>query len=311
MKVVFAGTPEAAVPTLDALLKSQHEIVAVLTIPDRPAGRGRRLSASPVKECAKDHSLLTLQPERLGADVQSTLKKIVPDVMVIVAYGLLLPKEVLTIPTYGCVNLHFSLLPRWRGASPIQHTLLYGDEMTGVSVMQMDEGLDTGPILAQEAYPVDPDENSQMLHDRLAKAGAQLLLKTLDAMAVGNLHGLPQDAQQATYAPKIKKSQGLIRWQQPARVIMNQVRAFNSWPVAFTYFEGKRLRIWHAEVVNVAANVPPGTVMEVNKLGIEVATGDKVLRVHALQLPGGRVLSAVEFLNAHEVLPGETVFLEE
>jgi len=309
--VVFAGTPAAAVPTLEALLASEHEVVGVFTQPDRPAGRGRHLTASSVKECAMAQSLPIFQPEKMDAATQSDLKNIVPDVMVVVAYGLLIPKSVLTIPSAGCVNVHFSLLPRWRGASPIQQALLYGDEVTGVTVMQMDEGLDTGPVLLQETYPVDPDENSQMLHDRLAKAGANLLLKALDAIKHHTLPLRAQDNQKATHAPKIKKSQGLIDWRRSARDIANQVRAFNPWPVAFASFQGKSLRIWAAEVINVPADVPPGTVMEVNKVGIEVATGDKVLRVLSLQLPGGRVMRASEFLNAHEVLPGETIFVNE
>lgn len=311
MKVVFCGTPDAAVPSLEALMHSEHDVVAVFTQPDRPAGRGRHLTASPVKELANAHSLPVMQPEKFNAEAQTQLATLAPDVIVVVAYGLLIPKSVLGIPKHGCVNVHFSLLPRWRGAAPIQYALLSGDEVTGVTVMQLDEGLDTGPVLSQEQYPVDPDENGQMLHDRLAKAGAGLLIKTLGSMEQNALQPRAQNSEQATHAPKIKKSQGLIDWKQPAAMVSNQVRAFNPWPVAFTYFAGKRLRIWEAELVNDAADVAPGMVMEVDKQGINVATGDKVLRILSLQAPGGRVLSAQEFLNAHEVLPGETVFLNE
>lgn len=311
LRIVFAGTPEAAVPTLEALVASDHNVIAVFTQPDRPAGRGRHLTASAVKEYAQAQSLRIYQPEKMDADVQSILETLAPDLIVVVAYGLLIPKQVLTIPKKGCVNVHFSLLPRWRGASPIQHTLLYGDEMTGVTIMQMNAGLDTGPVLLQERYPVDPEENSQLLHDRLAKIGAALLLKALEGIEHNTLRLISQDNAQATHAPKMNKSQGRIDWQQSAIKIANQIRALNPWPVAFTYLQGKRLRIWEARVMNIPADVPPGTVMEVNKWGIEVATGDKVLQILSLQLPGGRVMSASAFLNAHEVLPGETVFLED
>lgn len=309
LKIIFAGTSSAAVPSLNALVDSEHKVIAVFTQPDRPAGRGRHLAASPVKECAVAHSLLVLQPEKIDAAAQSDLKKFDPDLMVVVSYGLFLPKAVLAIPRAGCVNVHFSLLPRWRGASPIQHALLYGDEITGVTVMQIDAGLDTGPILSQEEYLIDPDENSEMLYDRLAKAGAALLIKTINK--IEHHHPLPlkaQDNEKATHAPKINKSQGLINWQRSAKEIANQVRAFNPWPVAFTYFQGKPLRIWVAEINDAPADLPPGTVMEANKTGIEVATGDKVLRILSLQLPGRRTMSAREFLNAQDVLPGETVF---
>ena len=311
LKIVFAGTPAAAVPTLEALVASEHDVVGVFTQPDRPAGRGRHLMASPVKTYAESQSLLIFQPEKLGTNVQSVLNELAPDVMVVVAYGLLMPKAVLTIPKRGCINVHFSLLPRWRGAAPIQQTLLHGDELTGVTTMQMDEGLDTGPVLLQEGYPVDPEENSQMLHDRLAKSSAALLLKTLNVMEHGDLNPVEQDDALVTHAPKIKKSQGLIDWYRPATDIFNKVRAFNPWPVAFTIFQEERLRIWRAELVEKPADVLPGTVMGVDKLGIEVATSDGVLRILSLQLPGGRPLSAGEFINAHAVLPGETVFANE
>lgn len=310
MKIVFAGTPEAAVPTLQAVIDSSHEVLAVFTQPDRPAGRGRVLKASPVKECALAHDLPVFQPLKMDAQAQAQLKELNPDLMIVVAYGLLLPKSVLDIPKRGCVNLHFSLLPRWRGAAPIQYTLLHGDELTGVTVMQMDEGLDTGPILMQEKYPVDPSETSQMLHDRLASSGAALLLETLSALEKNSLSPQAQNNSHATYASKIKKSEGKISWARPAIEIVNQIRAFNPWPVAFTYFNQQSLRIWEAELVNVDADVPPGVVMSADKYGIEVAAKDKVVRLISLQLPGGRRMSAGDFLNAHTVLPGETEFLE-
>jgi len=311
LNIVFAGTPQIAVPCLQALMASSHKVVAVYTQPDRPAGRGRQLTASPVKEYAQSYSLPVRQPEKMDTASQEQLKQLAPDVMVVVAYGLLLPKAVLEIPKYGCINVHFSLLPRWRGAAPIQYTLLSGDEITGVTVMQLDEGMDTGPILSQEKYPVDPEENSKMLQNRLADAGATLLLKTLTAIEQHKISPLPQDAAKATYAAKLTKSQGLIHWQKSAIDIVNQVRAFNPWPVAFTYFEGQRLRIWDAELVNVPTDVSPGTVIGVGKLGIEVASNDKMVRLRLLQLPGGRILSASEFLNARHVLPGETVFSDD
>lgn len=311
MKIVFAGTPEAAVPTLEALIASQHEVVGVFTQPDRPAGRGRHLAASAVKRCAETASLPVFQPEKMDVNAQSSLNALAPDVMVVVAYGLLLPASVLSIPTFGCINVHFSLLPRWRGAAPIQRAILAGDELTGVSTMQMDKGLDTGPILLQTEYPLDPDENSQMLHDRLAKAGAELLIKTLKDLTQSQLKPTSQDNVLSTHAAKIKKAEGLIDWQRSAIEISNQVRAFNPWPVAFTYYLGQRLRLWSAELTNDVSDLPPGTVVTADHEGIAVACGDGVLLIRTVQLPGGRQMAARDFINAHAVLPGETIFSKE
>jgi methionyl-tRNA formyltransferase len=308
LKVVFAGTPAFAVPTLARLLDSCHSIEAVWTQPDRPAGRGRQFQASPVKQLALSRNLPIFQPERLGA---ACLLPEVPDVMVVVAYGLLLPQAVLDWPRYGCINLHPSLLPRWRGAAPIQHALLKGDAETGVSVMQMTAGMDAGPVLAQEISAVAPGENSEMLHERLAKAGADLVLQTLDDLARGDLAPVDQDASRVTYAPKIDKGQALIDWRQPAADIVNQVRALNPKPVAFTYFRGQRLRIWQAQVVDCVTEAVPGTIVAADSSGVVVATGHQCLSIVALQLPGRRCLSVAEFMNAHagDIQPGETILL--
>ncbi len=312
LKVVFAGTPNIAVPTLKALVASEHQVLAVLTQPDRPAGRGRHLTASPIKAYAQTQSLAVYQPERLDKAIQLELNHWAPDIIVVVAYGLLIPKSVLALPKRGCINVHFSLLPRWRGASPIQYTLLSGDKSTGITIMQLDEGLDTGPILLQESYPVELHENAKMLEDRLATKAPDLLLSTLSAIEKKTLYRpLVQKHADALYAPKINKSQGLIHWQRTAKEIANQVRALNPRPVAFTYFQGKRLRIWQTQVVDASVDLLPGTVVAVSKQGIEVATTDKIIRILALQLPGGRTMTAAEFLNAHPIVPGDTVFSNE
>ena len=306
LQVVFAGTPAFAVPTLERLYDSSHAVVSVWTQPDRPAGRGRRAQASAIKQWALSQDLPVFQPARLTA---ACLPKDVPDVMVVVAYGLLLPQVVLDWPRYGCINLHPSLLPRWRGAAPIQHTLLQGDEQTGISVIQMEAGMDSGPILKQCAYPVMPGENSQMLHDRMATLGADWVLKTLTAIEQGAAQPVVQDAALVTYAPKIHKAAALIDWRQAAENIVNQVRAFNPKPVAWTYFHGQRLRIWQADVVEGIASGLPGAIVRADSSGIVVVAGQQCVRIVLLQLAGGRCLSAAEFLNARsdEIVLGETV----
>ena len=300
MKIVFAGTPEFAAPALQLLLDGPHDIVAVYTRPDRPAGRGRKTGASPVKQLALQHAIAVCQPDSLKPEAaQQELAALQPDLMVVIAYGLILPPAVLAIPRLGCVNVHASLLPRWRGAAPIQRAILAGDSETGVCLMQMDAGLDTGPVLASIRSPIAADDTGSRLHDRLAQLGGQLLSDKLGALQRGELEPRQQDETLACYADKLQKSEARIDWHVPAVDIFRRVRAFNAWPVAETRYAGRQLRIWDASVAPGAMDVLPGTVLSAGKSGIEVACGTGILRLLALQLPGARVVTAGEFVNAH------------
>ena len=302
LRLVFAGTPEFALPALEALADSPHTIAAVLTQPDRPAGRGRVPSASPVKQRATELGLPVEQPPSLKPAAQwRKLEGLAPDLLVVVAYGLILPPEVLAVPKYGCLNIHASLLPRWRGAAPIQRALLAGDEQTGVTIMQMDEGLDTGDILSQERVPILPRDTAGSLHDTLARVGADTLMKVICDLSAGGVAPREQEEARACYAPKLEKSEAVLDWRQPAAALGRAVRAFNPWPVAETLLDGKRLRIWEACVLDSPAADAPGSVLEAGPDGIDVATGDGILRLLKVQLPGRKVLAAREFLNAVEV----------
>lgn len=303
LKIIFAGTPEFAAASLTALLDSEHEVIAVYTQPDRPAGRGRKLAASPVKALALEHHLPVLQPVSLRDEaVQQELAALNADVMIVVAYGLILPEPVLAAPRLGCINVHASLLPRWRGAAPIQRAIMAGDAETGVTIMQMDKGLDTGDMLHIVRCPIEPTDTAEILHDRLAGLGSAALLDTLEMIAKGNAQPEGQDDAQANYAEKLQKAEALIDWQQSAEQLSRTVRAFNPWPVAFTRFDEKNLRIWLAEALPDSTDATPGTVLAESRDGIDVATGDGILRVQQLQMPGGKALSAEQFLNAHSLL---------
>lgn len=304
LKIIFAGTPEFAASTLSALLAAEHQVVAVYTQPDRPAGRGRRLQPGPVKVVAQAHGIEVRQPERLkDPQDQAALAALEADLMVVVAYGLLLPQAVLDAPRLGCINIHASLLPRWRGAAPIQRAILAGDTESGVTIMQMEAGLDTGPMLHTLKTPILLDDTGGSLHDRLAELGARALLESLLGIADGSLQPQPQDDSLATYARKLDKQESLIDWTQSAEAIDRQVRAFNPWPVAQCLFEEKIMRIWSARPLQETSptGVAPGSVVSAGKAGIDVATGDNLLRVIELQMPGKRVMSAADFLNAHPV----------
>ena len=300
MKIVFAGTPEFALPVLQVLLDSSHELVAVYTRPDRPSGRGQRLTESPVKRLASRLAIPVCQPGTLrDRDAQAALDAFRADLMIVVAYGLILPPAVLAMPRLGCINVHASLLPRWRGAAPIQRAILAGDRETGVCLMQMEAGLDTGPVLASAACPIEPDDTGGGLHDRLSVMGAQLLKENLDRIARGELEPRVQNDSQANYAEKLEKAEAMIDWTMPAEQIARQVRAFNPWPVAETRYSGRQLRIWEARPVAMARQHPPGMVLAAGKTGIDVACGVGALRILALQLAGARQVSSVDFINAH------------
>ena len=302
MNIIFAGTPAFSVPALQALLDSRHRVVAVYTQPDRPAGRGRRTLESPVKQLAIQHQLPVCQPHSLKpGEVQAALAGLHPDLIVVVAYGLILPPAVLAIPRLGCVNVHASLLPRWRGAAPIQRAILAGDADTGVCLMQMEAGLDTGPVLACKSCAIAADDTGSRLHDKLALQGARLLAANLDALERGELVPRPQDDALASYAGKLEKSEARIDWSRPATDLARMVRAFNSWPVAETRYDGRQLRIWEAIPVQGDVTVPPGTVLSATREGIDVACGDGHLRILRLQLPGARAVPAADFINAHSL----------
>lgn len=310
LKIIFAGTPEFAAITLQALLESRHEICAVYTQPDRPAGRGRKLTPSPVKRLALEARLPVRQPGTLKqAEAQEQLRDLDADLMVVVAYGLLLPALVLTLPRYGCINVHASLLPRWRGAAPIQRAILAGDTQTGVTIMQMNEGLDTGDVMSHETCDIKPDDTAASLHDRLARLGAATLLSTLTLIENNTVTRTPQDERLACYAAKIDKTEAFIDWAQSAAVLERTVRAFNPWPVAYTTFnKAKRLRIWQAGVIEGRADLSrgiPGTVVHSGREGIDVMTGKDILRLLCVQPEGGRSMPVGDFLNAYPVRQGD------
>jgi methionyl-tRNA formyltransferase len=302
MKVIFAGTPEFAVPTLQMLLDSEHEVCAVYTQPDRPAGRGRKLTASPVKLVAQHHHIPVCQPENLkSAEEQAKLQDWQADLMVVIAYGLILPKAVLAIPRLGCVNVHASLLPRWRGAAPIQRAVEAGDPETGVTIMFIEPKLDAGPMLHKAACAILPLETAGELHDRLAIIGAQALRDCLPDIAAVRLLPEIQDESEVTYAEKLDKTEAMLDWTRPAIELERRVRAFNPWPVAQTRFRGDTLRIWLAQAIDTTASLPSGQIETTNPKTLDVATGSGMLRILELQLPGGRRMSAADFLNANDV----------
>lgn len=304
MKIIFAGTPEFAASALAALLVSKHEVLAVLTQPDRPAGRGMQLKPSPVKQLAMEHGIPVMQPLTLkNTEIQQQLVALKADVMVVAAYGLILPLSVLQAPRLGCLNIHASLLPRWRGAAPIQRAILAGDSETGITIMQMDEGLDTGAMLLKKSCSISVQDTAQTLHDKLANMGAKAITEALQKIEQGNFSGTVQDATQATYATKLNKVEARLEWTQSALQLERAVRAYNPVPGAYTLLNGTTIKIWQAEAR--AGQGVAGTIMEVNKGGIQVACGHGVLSLQLLQRPNGKPLPAAQFLQGFIVKAGD------
>lgn len=300
LSVIFAGTPDFAASALSALIESDHEIVAVYTQPDRPAGRGRNLRASPVKEIALKYNIPVLQPENLKeTETQDILRTFNADVMVVAAYGLILPQIVLDIPRLGCLNIHASLLPRWRGAAPIQRAIAAGDKESGITIMQMNAGLDTGDILQLTSCPITNKDSGGDLHDRLAEIGAAAILEVLNDLDGNKLKPTVQDDSLATYAHKLDKKEAIIDWQSSATNIERLVRAFNPWPVAFTYLKNKTLRIWQAQALPENSELEAGTVIICNKKGIDISCGEGVLRLLHLQPSGSKSMDVASFMNGH------------
>jgi methionyl-tRNA formyltransferase len=304
LRVVFAGTPEFAVPHLRACIDANVEIAAVYTQPDRPAGRGRQLTASPVKQAAIAAGLTVEQPESLrDAAVREHLKAFEPDLIVVVAYGLILPRKVLSIPRLGCWNVHASLLPRWRGAAPIQRAILAGDRETGICLMQMEAGLDTGPVMIERALQIGPHDTGGILHDRLATLGASVLSEGLVRAIESEIPAArAQSDQGVTYAAKLDKAEAKLDWTETANALERKVRAFDPWPVAEALLAGERARIWSAVSLTQTSSVTPGTLLAANASGIDVACGEGVLRITELQRDGSRRQSARDYLNARRDL---------
>jgi methionyl-tRNA formyltransferase len=306
LRVIFAGTPAFAVPTFHALLDKQYKIVAVYTQPDRPAGRGQRPQWSAVKQAAIEASLPIEQPVHFSdPGAVATLCQYQADILVVIAYGLLLPAAVLAAPRLGGVNLHASLLPRWRGAAPIQRALLAGDSCTGVDLMQMETGLDTGPIYARRELMIDPKETAASLHDKLSICSAELLVTHLPDVATGRIQPCAQETQGITYAHKITKAEAVLDWHWSALALERKIRAFNPWPIAQTNLHQQRVRIWESDLIEQETTAPPGTVIAVSRAGIDVATGQGCLRITRLQRAGRRPVMAAEFIQGQQMIVGQ------
>ena len=306
MRIIFAGTPDFAAHNLKALLTTEHTICAIYTQPDRPAGRGRKLTTSAVKQVALDNNITIEQPESFKQQSdKDTLIAYQADLIIVVAYGLILPQAILDAPPLGCINIHASLLPRWRGAAPIQRAILAGDNKTGICIMQMEAGLDTGPILTQVQCSINDDDTSQQLHDRLAQLGGEILLNSLPKLTTLQAQAENQHHELSTYAKKIQKTEANIDWKNTAKAIVRQVHAFNPWPIAQTQWKQKTFRVWSAEEIDAPHSSTPGQVIRVDKNGIDIACGQGLLRVTEVQLAGKRVMPVNDFLNANVLSTGE------
>jgi len=300
MKIIFAGTPEFSVPALQSLITSEHTVVAVYTQPDRPAGRGKKMQASAIKQCALENTLAVEQPLNFKSNAAvEQLKSYQADLMVVVAYGLLLPSNVLTIPTYGCINIHASLLPRWRGAAPIQRSILAADKETGITMMQMDEGLDTGDMLSQIRCPINETDNAGTLHDKLSALGGKALSQLLPSIESQQLAPIKQDESLATYAKKLSKQEAKIDWQQTADAILAATRAYAPWPVSYSSLGDKTLRIWQAQASSDTLQGEPGMVYINNKKFLVCCGQHSCIEITELQLAGKKRMSAQAYLAAH------------
>lgn len=311
MKIVYMGTPDFSVGALEALIKAGHEITAVVTQPDKPKGRGKELQFSPVKECALKHNIPIFQPERIKRpEAVEALRRYEADVYVVAAFGQIVSKEILDIPKYGCLNIHASLLPKYRGASPIQQAVIDGEKYSGVTIQQMNEGIDTGDILYQVEIPLDKKETGESLFDKLSILGAEAIVETLALLEEGEIEPIPQDESKATHVKMIQKAEGKINWSKSAVAIERLIRGLNSWPSAFTSWNSKQVKIWDGDVVDMPnGQSVPGTVVEVTKDAIVIATGEGSLQVNELQLEGKKRMSTHDFLLGYQIMEG-TVFGE-
>ena len=309
MKVIFMGTPDFAVGTLEALIEAGHEVVLAVTQPDKPKGRGKEMQYTPVKECALKHAIPVFQPRRVReAECIEEVRKYDADIMVVVAFGQILPKEILEMCTYGCVNVHASLLPKYRGSAPIQWAIIDGEEVTGVTTMQMDEGLDTGDMLLKTEIPVEPKETGGSLFDKLAQAGAELCVETLEALQNGTVTPIPQGETTTAYAKMLDKQLGDINWNKTAVEIERLIRGLTPWPSAYTNWNEKVMKIWDAEVSDIDVEMEdakPGTIVKVEKDAFYVQTGEGLLKVCELQIPGKKRMDAGAFLRGYQVKVGE------
>ena len=302
-RIVFAGTPEIARSVLKTLIHSEHEVIACLTKPDKPSGRGRKKLPNLVKMFALSNKIPVYEPITLHSDsFKLALKKMEPSILIVIAYGLILPKDILMIPRYGCINVHASLLPKWRGASPIQHSILAGDNRSGITIIQMDTGLDTGDILNQEPCVISPKATCRHLYERLSNLGSKVLLETLDKLTKGSIIPKPQDDKLASYATKIQKKDGYLNWHHSSIVLERQIRAFNPWPIAFTYLDTTTIRIFEAISLSNEFKKKPGTILSASKSGLLIATGNGNLNITKLQFPNKKPMLIHAILNSKKEL---------
>lgn len=302
LRIVFAGTPEISAQVLRDLLKTQHQVIAVYTQPDRPAGRGKKILPTPVKAVALAHDIPVYQPLSFRKEPQAleTLQSLQADVMVVIAYGIILPQTVLDAPKYGCLNIHVSLLPQWRGAAPIQRAIQAGDTQTGITIMQMDAGLDTGDILIQHPVPIENDDTAQTLHDKIATASCGVLSQVLDDLENAQVQRQAQQGE-ATYAHKITKEEGKINWQQTAHQIGCHIRAFTPWPSAYFTLDDQMVKVGAYEVLQTQCSAQAGTIIDITKAGMDIQTQDTLIRISQIQLPGKKMLAIRDILNGNDL----------